>query len=72
MPQRGWQDDTREGQATLPLGLGPAARARAPEFVWGHSGAYATRDSNGKITVFQERPPPCPGLACQRARIEAP
>ena len=23
------------------------------QFVWAHSGAYATRDSNGKITVFQ-------------------
>lgn len=27
----------------------------ALEFVWAHSGAYATRDSNGKITVFQAR-----------------
>lgn len=26
----------------------------AVEFVWGHSGAYATRDSAGKITVFQD------------------
>jgi coatomer subunit beta' len=26
----------------------------ALEFVWGHSGAYATRDSAGKITVFQD------------------
>jgi len=26
----------------------------ALEFVWGHSGAYSTRDSSGKITVFQD------------------
>lgn len=26
----------------------------AVEFVWAHSGAYATRDSNGKITIFQD------------------
>mmetsp|Transcript_59500 Transcript_59500/g.128708 ORF Transcript_59500/g.128708 Transcript_59500/m.128708 type:complete len:930 (+) Transcript_59500:59-2848(+) len=26
----------------------------AHEFVWGHSGAYATRDSAGKITVYQD------------------
>jgi len=26
----------------------------ALEFVWAHSGAYATRDSAGKITVFQD------------------
>ena len=24
------------------------------EFCWAHSGAYATRDGNGKITVFQD------------------
>eukprot|EP00443_Scrippsiella_acuminata_P048523 CAMPEP_0115188384 /NCGR_PEP_ID=MMETSP0270-20121206/10982_1 /TAXON_ID=71861 /ORGANISM="Scrippsiella trochoidea, Strain CCMP3099" /LENGTH=952 /DNA_ID=CAMNT_0002601563 /DNA_START=72 /DNA_END=2930 /DNA_ORIENTATION=- len=27
---------------------------QALEFVWAHSGAYATRDSAGKITVFQD------------------
>jgi len=26
----------------------------ALEFVWGHSGAYATRDAGGKVTVFQD------------------
>mmetsp|Transcript_28883 Transcript_28883/g.52596 ORF Transcript_28883/g.52596 Transcript_28883/m.52596 type:complete len:898 (-) Transcript_28883:141-2834(-) len=26
----------------------------ALEFVWSHSGAYATRDASGKITVFQD------------------
>jgi len=26
----------------------------ATEFVWSHSGAYATRDSAGKVTVFQD------------------
>jgi len=26
----------------------------ALEFVWGHSGAYGTRDSAGKVTVFQD------------------
>jgi len=26
----------------------------ALEFVWGHSGSYATRDGNGKIVVFQD------------------
>ena len=28
----------------------------ALEFCWAHSGAYATRDGNGKITVFQDSP----------------
>eukprot|EP00913_Durusdinium_trenchii_P032509 g30435.t1 len=36
-------------QALRNKSYGPAL-----EFVWAHSGAYATRDSNGKITVFQD------------------